>query len=39
MFGLNKDTPVVGKSDTLVERPSKDNFNYVGANFILKSSK
>ena len=32
MFGLNKDTPVVGKSDTLVEHPSKDNFNYVGAN-------
>ena len=34
MFGLNKNTPVVGKSDALVERPGKDIFNYVGANFI-----
>lgn len=34
MFGLTKDTPVVGKSDTLVERPCKDIFNFVGANFV-----
>ena len=34
MFGLNKDTPVVGKADNLVQRPCKDIFNFVGANFI-----
>ena len=34
MFGLNKDTPVVGKSDNLVQRPCKDVFNFIGANFV-----
>jgi hypothetical protein len=34
MFGLYKDTPVVGRAGTLVERSSKDISNYVGANFI-----
>ncbi len=34
MFGLNKDTPVVGKSDIKVQSHCKEVFNFVGANFI-----
>jgi hypothetical protein len=34
MFGLYKDTPVVGKANTLVKSPCKTIFNFVGANFI-----
>ena len=34
MFGMNKDTPVVGKAETLVKRSSNDIFSFVGANFI-----
>jgi Polyketide cyclase / dehydrase and lipid transport len=34
MFGLNKDTPVVGKAETLVKRSTNDIFSFVGANFI-----
>ena len=34
MFSLNKDTPVVGKAETLVNCSSKDIFSFVGANFI-----
>jgi hypothetical protein len=34
MFGLNKDTPVVGKADILVQCPCKDIFNFIGANFV-----
>ena len=34
MFSLTKDTPVVGKAETLVKSSSKDIFNFVGTNFI-----
>lgn len=34
MFGVYKDTPVVGKSETLVKRSSNAIFSFVGANFI-----
>ena len=34
MFGLNKDTPVVGKADIKVQSPCKEVFSFVGANFI-----
>lgn len=34
MFGLNKDTPVVGKADILIKYPCEDIFNFVGANFV-----
>lgn len=34
MFGLNKDTPVVGKSDIKVLSPCKEVFSFVGADFI-----
>jgi hypothetical protein len=34
MFGLNKDTPVVGKANTLVKSPCETIFKFVGANFI-----
>jgi hypothetical protein len=34
MFGLNKDTPVVGKADTKVKSPCEDVFSFVGADFI-----
>ncbi len=34
MFGLYKDTPVIGKADALVQHPCNDIFNYVGANLI-----
>ena len=34
MFGMNKDTRVVGKAETLVKRSSNDIFSFVGANFI-----
>ena len=34
MFGLNKDTPVVGKADIKVQSTCKEVFSFVGANFI-----
>ena len=34
MFGLNKDTPVVGKADIKVQSSCKEVFSFVGANFI-----
>ena len=34
MFGLNKDTPVVGKADIRVQSSCKEVFSFVGANFI-----
>jgi hypothetical protein len=34
MFGLNKDTPVVGKADIKVKSPCEDVFSFVGADFI-----
>ncbi len=34
MFGLNKDTPVVGKADIKVQSPCKVVFGFVGADFI-----
>ncbi len=34
MFGLNQDTPVVGKADIKVQSPCEEIFNFVGANFI-----
>jgi len=34
MFGLNKDTPVVGKAETKVKSPCEDVFSFVGADFI-----
>ena len=34
MFGLLKDTRVVGKAHTLIQRPPKDIFDFVGANFL-----
>ena len=34
MFGLYKDTPVIGKADALVQHPCNDICNYVGANLI-----
>lgn len=34
MFGLYKDTPVVGKANTLVKSSCKTIFSFVGANFI-----
>lgn len=34
MFGLLKDTCVVGKADALIQRPPKDIFDFVGANFL-----
>ncbi len=34
MFGLYKDTSVVGKANTLVKSPCKTIFSFVGANFI-----
>jgi hypothetical protein len=34
MFGLNKNTPVVGKAEIKVQRPCEDIFSFVGANFI-----
>ena len=34
MFGLNKDTPVVGAADIKVQSPREEIFNFVGANFL-----
>jgi hypothetical protein len=34
MFGLLKDTQVVGKANALIQRPPKDIFDFVGANFL-----
>ena len=34
MFGLNKDTGVVGKAEATIKRPCNDIFIFVGANFI-----
>ncbi len=34
MFGLNKDTPVVGKSDTLIQCPCEEIFKFIGTDFI-----
>ncbi|MBA2658053.1 MAG: SRPBCC family protein [Nitrosospira sp.] len=34
MFGLLKDTRVVGKANALIQRPPKDIFDFVGANFL-----
>ena len=34
MFGLLKDTCVVGKANALIQRPPKDIFDFVGANFL-----
>ena len=34
MFGLYKDTSVVGKANTLVKSPCETIFSFVGANFI-----
>lgn len=34
MFGIYKDTPVVGKAEALVKCSSNDIFSFVGANFI-----
>ena len=34
MFGLLKDPRVVGKAYTLIQRPPKDIFDFVSANFL-----
>ncbi len=34
MFGLLKDTRVVGKANAFIQRPPKDIFDFVGANFL-----
>lgn len=34
MFGLLKDTHVIGKANALIQRPPKDIFDFVGANFL-----
>lgn len=39
MFGLLKDTCVVGKANALIQRPPKDIFDFVGANFLTNYPK
>lgn len=34
MFGLLKQTPVVGKADTLIHSPSDKLFNFIGVNLL-----
>lgn len=35
MFGLLKDTPVIGKADIVIQRPATEVFDFVGLNFLV----